>query len=308
MKKLLQIFILARDRISLFEEALDSILVQDYSEVDIEIVISDNSETDAIQNLLNSYPLSKEKFKYIRHLPPLRQDLHFQYIIDHCSADYLVMFHDDDIMHPDYVKVMYSTMKDSNFSALGCNAFQFRGKFLNNLRKTHKYKSLKIFNNKKDFLERYLVGNEGVAPYPGYLYKTEFVKKIPLTTLRSSFHGDVVFLSSLLDFGLVAWVQEPLMYYRIHSGSSSSKESVLGRKLLIKYMISQGIDPLSTPVFLNRYLYYLNWFIQQGPFFINISKWRYRIVAKFLLLKSINVMKTSYFWLTILRKLKILKH
>jgi cellulose synthase/poly-beta-1,6-N-acetylglucosamine synthase-like glycosyltransferase len=305
MKKSLQIFILSRDRVNLLEETLDSILVQDYSEVDIEIVISDNSETDLVKNLLSDYSLINNKIKYIRRFPSLRHDLHFQTIIDECSADYLVMFHDDDIMHPNYVRTMCPILTDSNIVALGCNAYLFSAKLLNNLRKMHNFKSLKIFDNQKDFLECYLIGNGGVAPYSGYMYKTEFIKKIQANIF---FHGDVINLSSLLDFGSIGVLPEALMYYRVHSGGSSRNENILGRKKLLNYMFSQGVDSSSTPVFLYKYLYYLTWIRQQGSFFLNIFKWRYRIVTKFLLFKSIKVLLTSYFWTTILKKLKIKKY
>jgi hypothetical protein len=308
MKKTLQIYILSCDRANLLEEALESVLVQDDSEVDLEIVVSDNSKTNAVQNLLSSYSLSKTKVRYIRHLPQLSQEEHFYNIMDQCTADYLVMFHDDDIMHPDYVKVMCPILTDSNLVALGCNGFQFRDKSLNNFKKMHHCKSLKIFNNKKDFLECYLVSNGGVAPYPGYIYKTEYLKKIPLTSLRSSKHGDVVFLSSFIDFGSIGWLPDALIYYRIHSSSSSSSENILDRKLLLRFMFSQGVDPRSTPVFLYIYLYYLNWLRQQGSFFLNIYKWRYKIVAKFILFNFFSLLSTSYFWRTVLKKLRIIKY
>jgi glycosyltransferase involved in cell wall biosynthesis len=305
MKKLLQIFVLARDRAALLEETLDSILAQDYSEFEIEIVVSDNSETEVVKNLLSEYSLINNKVKYIRRYPPLRHDLHFQAIIDDCSADYLVMFHDDDIMHPNYVRTMLPILIDNNIVALGCNAYLFRSKLLNNLRKMHNFQSLKIFDNHKDFLECYLVGNGGIAPYPGYMYKTEFIKKTKASTF---YYGDVNNLSNLLNFGSIGVVPDALMYYRVHSGNSSRHENILDRKKLLNYMFSKGIDPSSTPVFLSKYLYYLTWIRQQGSFFLNIYKWRYRIVTKFLLFKSIKVLLTSYFWTTILKKLKIKKY
>jgi hypothetical protein len=36
---------------------------------------------------------------------------------------YMVMFHDDDMMHPDYVETMFPFIQKEGVSAVGCNAF-----------------------------------------------------------------------------------------------------------------------------------------------------------------------------------------
>ena len=97
------------------------------------------------------------------------------------------------------------------------------------------------------------------------------------------------------------------MYYRVHGKSESSTESVPDRLKLLRYMFSEGVDRSSTPVFLFRYLFWLNWIRQRGSFWSNFSNWRYQIAIKFIFVKAINVIGTSYFWLTIYKKLRIIK-
>ena len=305
----LQFVILSRDRPAYLQEAIDSALKQVETELEYEIIISDNSENNEVMDLIHNRYIDNNKIKYIKRQPTLPDGLfHTELVISELNSNYAVIFHDDDILHPEYLKKISPYIINNTVSAVCVNAIIFKKTIFDGVKKTHRFNSIKRFNNKKSFLKQYFLGNGGTAPFPGYMYKTEYLKKISIKSLNTGKHSDVQFLASLLDYGSILWLPEVLMFYRIHKSGSSSNESVSARLKLLRYMFSEGIDRESQSVFLYRYLFYINWIRQQGSFFINISKWRYRIVAKFLLLKSINVMKTSYFWLTILRKLKILKH
>ena len=57
MSAFLQIIILSRDRAEYLHEAIASVLTQNEPELDYEIIISDNSETDDVSDLINKYYL-----------------------------------------------------------------------------------------------------------------------------------------------------------------------------------------------------------------------------------------------------------
>ena len=306
MSKLLQIAILSRDRADFLKEAVDSALMQSGSELDYEIIISDNSEKDDVNKLVNKYYLTNKKIKYIRRNPTLSDlYLHCELVISEFNSKYAVIFHDDDILHPDYIEKMTPLLSNESIVSVGCNAKIFNNNIIDSTKRMHNFNSLKIFNSKKDFLQQYLLGYGGVAPFPGYIYKTKFIQKIAFNSLICGKHRDVSFLTSLLDYGSVAWLPDEVMYYRVHLKSDSASEAVTDRLHLLRYMFSEGIDRDSMPVFLFRYLFWLNWMKQQGRFLSNISKWNYKIVIRFLVFKFFKVLLSSYLWNTIRKKIKI---
>ena len=71
----------------------------------------------------------------------------------------------------------------------------FKNKIADGKKSMHHFKSIKRFNNKQYFLEQYLVGNGGIAPYSGYVYNTSFLKKVSsqikrdLVTLQTIFYA-----------------------------------------------------------------------------------------------------------------------
>ena len=160
MSKLLQIAILSRDRADFLKEAVDSALMQSGSELDYEIIISDNSEKDDVNKLVNKYYLTNKKIKYIRRNPTLSDlYLHCELVISEFNSKYAVIFHDDDILHPDYIEKMTPLLSNESIVSVGCNAKIFNNNIIDSTKRMHNFNSLKIFNSKKDFLQQYLDGD-----------------------------------------------------------------------------------------------------------------------------------------------------
>ena len=133
----LQIFILSRDRPALLHKAIESALLQNESEFDYEIIISDNSVEDDVNKLINKYYLNSKKIKYIRRTSSLSEYQHYELAISEFSAKYAVMFHDDDIFHPDYIKQMVPLILNDSVVAVGCNAMIFNNEIGDTTKKMH---------------------------------------------------------------------------------------------------------------------------------------------------------------------------
>jgi hypothetical protein len=61
------------------------------------------------------YP--SHNFEYICRNPPVSAIQHFQLTIFECEEKHMVMFHDDDMMHPDYVETMFPFIQKEGVSA-----------------------------------------------------------------------------------------------------------------------------------------------------------------------------------------------
>ena len=301
----LQIVILSRDRPIFLQEAVESALNQVKSEMEYEIIISDNSENNEVVELINRSYSQNKKIKYIKRKPTLPDGLnHTELVISELNSEYAVIFHDDDILHHEYIKKISPFILNSSISAVGTNAFIFNNKTHDVKKKMHDFKDIKKFHNKKNFLQQYLLGTGGSAPFSGYVYKTKYLKKLSIKSITPGKHADVELLASLMEYGSILWLPEVLMFYRVHQSSSSSNENVHDRLKLLRYMYSEGINRNSKPVFLFKYLYWVNWIVQQGTSKSNILKWKYRVVLKFLVFRSVNVILSFFFWKTVFEKIK----
>ena len=119
----IQIYILSRNRPDYLKESLNSVLSQNDCGVDLEIIVSDNSSNDDVQNMIyKEYPRSY-KFKYVKRRAALSGGNHHRAIVNETTSDYVVLFHDDDILLPDYLTKVVAAISDyPNVSAIGCNA------------------------------------------------------------------------------------------------------------------------------------------------------------------------------------------
>lgn len=303
----LQIYVLCRDRLGFSCEAINSVLesANEYTEV----IVSDNSEGDEIRNLV------EKKFtgvSYRRRFPTLSAIDHFKEIIDESSAEYLVIFHDDDRMLPCYVAEMLSLMEENpNVSAIGCNGEIIRQDGTSTGRTfidSHQPR-FQFIENGRLFLKPYLSGARGAPPFPAYCYRRKFLTSDMLDASHGGKHSDVTFLLKVLHSAPILWYAKPLMQYRDHSSNDSKTESVPDRLSFLRYIFfHEGIDRHSADVATYKFGYWLAWWRQReskhATFRIPRGR-RERVVFKFLAITLIKWSVTgTFFWRVLIRKLK----
>ena len=299
----LQIVILSRDRPIYIKEAIESIISQTDVKISYELIISDNSEKEDVSDLFDKYYSKSSQIKYLRRRPTLSSFEHFHIVINEFNAKYSMIFHDDDILHPEYLKNVTPHIINNSNAALSTNAVIFKHQFESGKKLMHHFKDVKRFEDKKTFLNQYLPGNGGIAPFSGYIFKTSCLQAITFKSLISGKHLDVSLLASLLDYGSIVWLPCVSMYYRVHEQNDSATEVISDRLCLLRYMFLNGVDRSSSQVNLYKCIYWFNWLRQKGSFFSNLSTFRYKVVVMFLLKSSIALILTSYFWRIIYYKL-----
>jgi glycosyltransferase involved in cell wall biosynthesis len=306
-KENIQIYILSRNRPVFLRLAIDSLLKQNHSLIKFEIIISDNSDNDDVREMIERDYAHKD-IKYIRRNAVASHMGHTQLVVSELNSEYAVIFHDDDILHPDYVNVMSSFLSNNDILAVGCNCMIFRDnvkdpKNVQDSRLGIRNLSSPIkFNNEKQFLERYLPGNGGIVFLPSYMYRTKYLQKIMLKfPFRIGKPGepssaDALMLSSLLNYGEIVWLEKSLMYYRVHASNLSVIESIPERLALLNYMKKKGIKKNSTNLLLYRIMFWVNWVLQQGSILTIITHRRYRVIILSILLKIIKISVRWDFW------------
>ncbi|MDO8772294.1 MAG: glycosyltransferase [Burkholderiaceae bacterium] len=295
-KHRLQIYILCRDRPIYFRQSLDSVLFSSNGIADV--IISDNSETDVIQELVAvNYP----DIEYIRRNPPTDAFEHFRVILKESSAEFIVLFHDDDIMMPSYAKTMIETL-DNNMkvAAVGCNALLLRGDNKTDESTLVEVDKPKLFYNQKEFIQKHIsIWQNGFAPFPGYMYRREFTEGLYLNKAQGGKYSDISFLTNIIPHGAIIWLPEHLMWYRIHEANDFKTPSTGDRLSLLRYALTiDGIDCTSWVVREFRVSIWAYWWRQRSGNhrFYFPKSWREQVVFKFLLVTRVRdlICKSNY--------------
>jgi len=300
-----QLFILSRDRVDFCREAVASAVGQTYD--NCQVVVSDNSESENVAEMLaKEFP----EVSVIRRKPTLPALSHFNTLIDEALAPLMVLFHDDDVLEPDYIEKMVALFrKYPEVAAVGCNARILRGisptviPFMGAFRGT--VKLLKPF----DLLEPYLsISLTSPAPFPGYMYRTSLIRGLGLNVQHGGKHADVSFLGDILAQGPILWTGECLFRYRFHGQNDSSKESIADRLSWLRHVyVTYGIHPKSREVKDYKFLYWTKWLKQNSlsQTTVMLSRNRRRIASRFVRSSAFRMALTRLdFWRRVLRELR----
>lgn len=224
-------YLMTCERIEFLDDAIQSInqAISLSSSHQVNFVVSDNSATEKVNAFISErYP----DIKIIRR-PSLNVIDHHNVIINEASAEFLVMFHDDDRLTPEFLLEGLKFMSSNpDFSAFASNAFVITNGKIASGRILPKATSSIVFENMHQLLERYMYKTkDGVAPFSGYIYRSASLKGIHLDFSFSGVHSDVLLLLKLLCRGKIFWSIKPLIFYRFHSTNAGVKFLERGRFL-----------------------------------------------------------------------------
>ena len=303
MQETLQIYILSKDRENYLREALSSALKQASDEFKIEVIVSDNSETDCVEKLMCSeFP----DVKLVRRIPFLSSHDHHRRVIDEASSDYLVIFHDDDLMLPGYAERMLGVIREHPDSvAVGCNSFIFHDKAKSPVALIHSFRSIQYFKDEPSFLMQNICDPRGICPLPSYIYRRRFLSSGLVNEKEGGKYSDVSFLSKLIEFGNLIWIPDALMMTRFHSDNDSGKFLIADKLKLVRYMVSRGVNKDHPMLMLYKYISWGIWFQQSGNVIFRSNYYRRAsVVRKFIISYSLRKLFTKFFYYSLYLRVK----
>ena len=297
------IIILSRDRIKYCEKAIESALLQSYG--NCRIVISENSESDEVSRVIS------EKFnnvEIVRRVPSLSSFEHFNKIIEEFNTDYTVIFHDDDVLEPDYTINMIKIFRKYPSSiAVACNAKIIYGDIFSNDRIMKCKEKISIIRSPKDLLRRYMAfDGDNPAPFPAYMYRATIFPGMKFDIKNGGKYSDVSFLCEVAEKGEIVWTNEASINYRIHENNDSKKNNIEDRLKLIRYINRKGYFNDKELMRNYRYLFWLQWFvniIKTSEF--SVKKFKNFTITKFLIINTVKLFfKNPIIILTFLKKMQ----
>ena len=226
----LQFFILCRNRPDFARQAIQSAMRQTVNL--LEIVISDNSTDNSMESLIRSqFP----DLEYRRRTNNLSVFDHLNLCLTEATADYVCLFHDDDLLSPRYAECIFETIaRYPNAVAIGVNAWvSEKGKppYLS-LRTTGK---TYLVRGPRQLAAHYFSRHQpGFAPFPGYVYATARIRDLRFDATGGKY-ADVTWILGVAARGDIIWIVEPLMTTRLHASNDSRQESIGDRLKLFAF-------------------------------------------------------------------------
>jgi len=228
----LEVFVLCHNRPEQAKKAIHSVLAQ--KNKNFKLTISDNSTHDDVKLMVKkNFPT----INYIRRKPSMPPFDHSNQCLSEITKDYFCLFHDDDIMLPEYTQVMsQAILQYPNAIALGANAriahnkkTQKKPSFITNL----PYKSIQ---SPQELLNTYFGRHQtGIAPYPSYIYKKSNLGSLAFSNLGGK-HSDVIWLLQLVKKNPIIWVNQPLLIYNLHGDNLGLQESLKDRLKFLGFL------------------------------------------------------------------------
>jgi glycosyltransferase involved in cell wall biosynthesis len=229
---LLTVTLLSHDRPHFAVEAIKSILNQ--TETEFKFVVSDNSSTKELQKIMETDFPSVE---YVSWFPGIPAFDHFKEVIALVDTPYFVMFHDDDLMEPNFVKTILEQFRSTpSVAAIGTNAslIDRNSQQIGSQQAFVSRHRVESFSDRREFLMRYLVGDlGGVSPFCSYAYNSKLMQGLFPDFSRARNYCDTIFLTEIAERGPIVWINEPLIKVRVHDHNLSHISGVRDYKAFI---------------------------------------------------------------------------
>lgn len=236
-----------------------------------DLIVSDNSDSDGLGSLIQSkiqnHPLLSRVI-YVKRPQVLPALEHVNLCIDEVTSDYFCLFHDDDLMLPDFTAKFFEAQNlFSEAVAFGANAIAEK----NGVRGKNFFQSAGVYTvgiTPKILAARYFSRHQlGVAPFPSYVYKKSAIQSLYVNPSLGKY-GDVTWLLSVASRGELIWINQPLMIYRLHDGNDSLTESRRDRLKFLAF-IKRNIDQFGLGL-LSDYRFFV--YKKNLPLLLNVNK------------------------------------
>ena len=218
MSEKLSIAIPTYNRLPYLKECINSILNQTFQ--DFSIFVFDNASNEPVEKELKK--LNDKRVRFIGSNKNIGQAGNINRILGYpFKSKYLTIFHDDDLMHPRMLELQTSFL-DAN------NDIMFVASDLNRVfnKNIHNFKSFAdneikyvIYKNNYEFTKAIMSWLR--CAFDSTMYKTRVIGNSRMEFNRFSDFFDMVFLMEISKKGPCAFINAPLVNYRIHSDQDS---------------------------------------------------------------------------------------
>lgn len=212
---LVSVLIPTYNRCELFSFALQSVLEQDYP--NLEIIISDDGTNDETEKYIQPYLKNKKLNITYKHHKSFTFEKNWLWLLDHCHGEYFNYLMDDDLFAPNKISRMVSGYIMNPDVALVTSYRQFidiNGKYI----MSDEPLSVKdtIWDG-KDIIKKTVCSLQNFVGEPTTILLHKSAKNIMRGYIReNSALIDIKTSLKILEKGNLLYIREPLSFFRIH--------------------------------------------------------------------------------------------
>ena len=228
------VYILTYNRADYLGETIKSVLDQTYR--NFSLYVLDNGSEDNTGEVVASF--SDERLHCIRHERNMGSNYNFNFAIDHCRADDLVIFHDDDLMMPDFLETELRVMEEERADLVAGNAELFGA--VTGRMKPGKDGAVTVYRGGAMF-HRFMEEREYLV-FPSLMYRKAFLEKhrIHGKTEPGPSSDTVMYFDIERCGGKICEIGRPVMKYRSHEHQDSNLNKYPMHVRLFHYLRTNG--------------------------------------------------------------------
>ncbi len=218
MSKKLSIAIPTYNRLTYLKECINSILNQTFQ--DFSIFVFDNASDEPVEEELKK--INDERIYFIGNDKNIGSTGNINRILKYpFESEYLIIFHDDDSMHSKMLELQTSFLdRNNDFAFVTSDLNQVSGKNIHKFKKIIEGKiKYNIYKNNYEFAKAIMSWLR--CAFDSAMYRTKFIGDIAMEHDKFSDFADMIFLIEISRKGPCAFINAPLVNYRIHSGQDS---------------------------------------------------------------------------------------
>ena len=192
---------------------VNSITSQTYK--NLEIVLLDDGSKDGTYKVAQELAKKDKRIKLLQKPNEANISKTRNYLLDHFSGKYFVFVDSDDMIKPNYVEKLYSTMVATGADVVCCRSHMQKK---HHEKKMQKKSKIKVFQG--DEIVPHMILNRGIRIVLwNKIYKTSMLKDIRFRT-DVRFGEDVIFeIDFLRHCKTVVTINDRLYYYTLRPGS-----------------------------------------------------------------------------------------
>lgn len=208
------------NRAGYLRESIESVLNQTFK--DIDIIIYDNASTDDTEEVVRSF--TDTRISYHRNQVNIGYNANWNQAISLCKTDYLVVFHDDDIMLPHMIEEELKLMNKYPDVAIVGQMFCHIDIDQNGNVTSQKTTSCDEKYYAKDELITSMLGGLGnFISCPSVMYRARLIKdnKLMFDEQCGAFSDWLLWMQINTILPVAGITRKPIMKYRIHQNNES---------------------------------------------------------------------------------------
>lgn len=223
LSKKLEIFIRTYNRCELMKTTLQSVLNQ--SAKNIKVTVFDNASTDDTEAYVRSQMQEHENIFYFKTNENVLSTW-VDHVLPLVSAEYVIFFHDDDIMHPQYAECIVKALEEHPEAELVTSWLWPFHKAEEVVFEDYTTCSYRLYRKKLDFVSyvyaSWILSWDKNVFFPGVVYKRD-----NLIGLQSRFDvmgkiADKPFVLDSIKEGNAIQLEGYFLKYRMHGGQDSA--------------------------------------------------------------------------------------